>query len=145
MAIRRYTGTFRTRTDVMDNITPNNVVVTPTTGIAVPAGEFMPAAWLPVVWQGEASKDYFVISSGKVVSFDATGRVCPSGYKAIAAAATATTGIRLDHTIDLAVWGQQGAAHNRSGSSLALRTKTIVYYLPFESFFRWYSNQRFIF
>ena len=97
MAIKRYTGTFRTRTDVMDNITPNNVVVTPTTGIAVPAGEFKPAAWLPVVWQGEASKDYFVLSSGKVVSFDATGRICPSAYKAIAAAATADTDVLISY------------------------------------------------
>lgn len=97
MAIKRYTGTFRTRTDVMDNITPNNVVVTPTTGIAVPAGEFKPAAWLPVVWQGESSKDYFVLSSGKVVSFDATGRICPSAYKAIAAAATGTADVLLSY------------------------------------------------
>ena len=35
MAINRYNGTYRSRSDVMDNITPNNVVITPTTGIAV--------------------------------------------------------------------------------------------------------------
>ena len=33
----------------------------------------------PVVWQNEKSKDYFTISSGKVVSFDASGRIVPSG------------------------------------------------------------------
>lgn len=103
MAIKRYSSTYRTRTDVMDNITPNNVVVTPTTGIAVPAGEFKPAAWLPVVWQGDASKDYFVISSGKVVSFDITGRVCPTGYKAIAAGAAATGDTFVEYTsVDVA-------------------------------------------
>jgi hypothetical protein len=98
MAINRYNGTYRSRSDVMDNITPNNVVITPTTGIAVPAGEFKPSAWLPVVWQGEASKDFFTISSGKVVSFEATGRVCPSGYKAIAAAAAAVGDTFVEYT-----------------------------------------------
>ena len=116
MAIKRYTGTFRTRTDVMDNITPNNVVVTPTTGIAVPAGEFKPAAWLPVVWQGEASKDYFVLSSGKVVSFDATGRICPSAYKAIAAAATAVSDVLLTYA---AVDVTAGTEDIRTGAALA--------------------------
>lgn len=116
MAIKRYTGTFRTRTDVMDNITPNNVVVTPTTGIAVPAGEFKPAAWLPVVWQGEASKDYFVLSSGKVVSFDATGRVCPSAYKAIAAAATGTGDVLVSYA---AVDVSAGTEDIRTGAALA--------------------------
>ncbi len=116
MAIKRYNGTFRTRTDVMDNITPNNVVVTPTTGIAVPAGEFKPAAWLPVVWQGEASKDYFVLSSGKVVSFDATGRICPSAYKAIAAAATAGTNVLISYA---ATDVNAGTEDIRTGAALA--------------------------
>jgi hypothetical protein len=116
MAIKRYTGTFRTRTDVMDNITPNNVVVTPTTGIAVPAGEFKPAAWLPVVWQGEASKDYFVLSSGKVVSFDATGRICPSAYKVIAADAGAVSSVLLTYA---AVDVTAGTEDIRTGAALA--------------------------
>jgi hypothetical protein len=60
----------------MDNITPNNVVQS---NVSVPHGEWKPASWLPVVWQNEKSKDYFVISSGKVVSFDASGRIVPSG------------------------------------------------------------------
>jgi len=76
MAISRFTSRFKTRTDIMDNITPNNVVQT---NVSVPHGEWKPASWLPVVWQNEKSKDYFVISSGKVVSFDASGRVVPSG------------------------------------------------------------------
>jgi len=100
----------------MDNITPNNVVVTPTTGIAVPAGEFKPAAWLPVVWQGESSKDYFVLSSGKVVSFDATGRICPSAYKAIAAAATGVADVLLSYAAaDVSV----GTEDIRTGAALA--------------------------
>ena len=76
MAISRFSSRFKTRTDLMDNITPNNVVQS---NVSVPHGEWKPASWLPVVWQNEKSKDYFVISSGKVVSFDSSGRVVPSG------------------------------------------------------------------
>ena len=76
MAISRFQSQFKTRTDLMDNITPNNVVQM---NASVPAGEWKPASWLPVVWQNEKSKDYFTISSGKVVSFDASGRIVPSG------------------------------------------------------------------
>ena len=76
MAISRFTSRFKTRTDLMDNITPNNVVQA---NVSVPHGEWKPASWLPVVWQNEKSKDYFVISSGKVVSFDSSGRIVPSG------------------------------------------------------------------
>lgn len=78
MAIKRFSGSFRTRDDVFDNITPNNMVQPK---VSHPAGEWKPAAWLPVQWKGEASKDYFVISSGKVVSLDASGRVVPSGIR----------------------------------------------------------------
>jgi hypothetical protein len=76
MAISRFQSQFKARTDLMDNITPNNVVQM---NASVPAGEWKPANWLPVVWQNEKSKDYFTISSGKVVSFDASGRIVPSG------------------------------------------------------------------
>jgi len=76
MAISRFTSRFKTRTDIMDSITPNNVVQS---NVSVPHGEWKPASWLPVVWQNEKSKDYFVLSSGKVVSFDSSGRVVPSG------------------------------------------------------------------
>jgi hypothetical protein len=77
MTIRRFSGTWKTRDDVMDNITPNNVVQP---NVSVPAGEWKPAAWLPIVWTGEASKDSFVISSGKVVAFDGQGRIVPAGW-----------------------------------------------------------------
>ena len=76
MAISRFQSRFKTRTDLMDNITPNNVVQM---NASVPHGEWKPASWLPVVWQNEKSKDYFTISSGKIVSLDASGRVVPSG------------------------------------------------------------------
>jgi hypothetical protein len=70
----------------MDNITPNNVVQP---NVSVPAGEWKPAAWLPIVWTGEASKDSFVISSGKVVALDRQGRVVPAGYKKLFAGISA--------------------------------------------------------
>ena len=76
MAISRFQSALKVRTDMMDNITPNNTVQM---NASVPAGEWKPAAWLPTIWQNEASKDFFVISSGKVVSLDASGRVVPSG------------------------------------------------------------------
>jgi hypothetical protein len=89
MAISRFQSSFKVRTDLMDNITPNNVVQRE---VSTPAGEWKPAAWLPTVWQNEKSKDYFTISSGKVVSFDASGRIVPSGLlrKCLAAAAAGT-------------------------------------------------------
>jgi hypothetical protein len=83
MAISRFQSQFKTRTDIIDNITPNNVVQM---NASVPAGEWKPANWLPVVWQNDASKDYFTISSGKVVSFDASGRIVPSGLLRLAEA-----------------------------------------------------------
>ena len=76
MAISRFQSSFKVRTDLMDNMTPNNVVQRE---VSTPAGEWKPASWLPTIWQNEKSKDYFTISSGKVVSFDASGRIVPSG------------------------------------------------------------------
>lgn len=84
MSIDRFQSRFKTRNDLMDQITPNNVVQT---NVSVPAGEWKPAAWLPVIWQNQRSKDYFVMSAGKVVSFFADGRVVPAGLLARAAKA----------------------------------------------------------
>lgn len=95
MAVKRFSGSFRTRDDVFDNITPNNIVVAPTGGVAVPAGEFKPADWLPVAWQGTASKDYFVIGSGKVVSMTKRGEICLGGLRAIIDSGTAAVGDTL--------------------------------------------------
>lgn len=95
MAIRRFSGSWKTRDDVMDNITPNNVVQP---NVSVPAGEWKPAAWLPIVWTGEASKDSFVISSGKVVAFDGEGRIVPAGYAKIFGDAAALSTSVLTYT-----------------------------------------------
>ena len=94
MAISRFSSRFKTRTDLMDNITPNNVVQA---NVSVPHGEWKPASWLPVVWQNEKSKDFFVISSGKVVSFDASGRVVPSGLLRRCLDASAITDVIIDY------------------------------------------------
>ena len=98
MAIKRFNGSFRTRDDVFDNITPNNIVQPK---VSHPAGEWKPAAWLPVQWKTEASKDYFVMSSGKVVSLDRAGRVAPAGLRKIAPTA-AGTGLTFTQTITAA-------------------------------------------
>lgn len=95
MTIRRFSGTWKTRDDVMDNITPNNVVQP---NVSVPAGEWKPAAWLPIVWTGEASKDSFVISSGKVVAFDAQGRIVPAGWAKKWAALSAVGDAAITYT-----------------------------------------------
>lgn len=94
MAISRFTSRFKTRTDLMDNITPNNVVQA---NVSVPHGEWKPASWLPVIWQNEKSKDYFTISSGKVVSFDSSGRVVPSGLLRRCLDATAHDTVIIDY------------------------------------------------
>ena len=78
MAVSRYSSVLKRRTNILDNITPTPVVQDNT---RVPAGEWMPAAWLPIEWSSTVSEDSFVMSSGKVVSLDAEERVCPSGYR----------------------------------------------------------------
>lgn len=95
MAISRFQSRFKTRTDLMDNITPNNVVQM---NASVPHGEWKPASWLPVVWQNEKSKDYFTISSGKIVSLDASGRVVPSGLLRRCLDATAISDVIISYT-----------------------------------------------
>jgi hypothetical protein len=95
MAISRFQSRFKTRTDLMDHLTPNNVVQM---NASVPHGEWKPAAWLPVLWQNERNKDYFVMSAGKVVSLDGAGRVVPSGLLRRALAATAVTDVIVEYT-----------------------------------------------
>jgi hypothetical protein len=95
MAISRFQSRFKTRTDLMDHLTPNNVVQM---NASVPHGEWKPAAWLPVLWQNERNKDYFVMSAGKVVSLDGAGRVVPSGLLRRALAATAVADVILEYT-----------------------------------------------
>lgn len=96
MAIKRPNVSFKTRNDVFDSITPNCVVQPE---VAVPAGEWKPARYLPVQWVGEASKDGFIISKGKIVCFDNTGRVADMYFKAkCAASAVGDTVVTYDST-----------------------------------------------
>lgn len=96
MAIKRFSSSFKTRDDVFDSITPNNVVQP---NVAAPAGEWKPARYLPVQWTGSASKDAFTISSGKVVCLDNQGRVADMCLSATAAgAAHGDTLITYDST-----------------------------------------------
>ena len=78
MAVSRYTGALKRRTNVLSGVTPSPVVQRDT---ANPAGEWMPAAWLPIEWTDTVTQDSFVISSGKVVSIDRSERIVPSGYR----------------------------------------------------------------
>ena len=99
MAIKRPNVSFKTRNDVFDSITPNCVVQP---DVAVPAGEWKPARYLPVQWTGEASKDGFIISKGKVVCLDNAGRIADMFFKAQCAAAAATnTQIVVYDSIDV--------------------------------------------
>jgi len=47
-----------------------------------PAGEFKVADWLPVQRFDKHYEHYFVVSAGKIVAFDLSGRVVPAGLKA---------------------------------------------------------------
>ena len=81
MAIKRHSTNFNLREDIFDSITPNNVVQEE---IRAPAGEWKPAAWLPVQYtstSASAGTDAYVISSGKVVAFDTQNRVVPAGLR----------------------------------------------------------------
>ncbi len=79
MAVNRFSSSFKAKTDVFDQITPNTKYSSD--HIVTQAGEFRPAAWLPIVWVDAASDDAFVISSGKVVSMDTQGRIVPAGLR----------------------------------------------------------------
>lgn len=83
MAVKNYTASFKTRDDVFDNFTPKNVVQA---NVSAPAGEWKPAPWLPIQWEDTASKDSFVISSGKIVCLttDPLGYLVPATYKDLA-------------------------------------------------------------
>lgn len=81
MTIKRTDARFRVREDIFDSITPNCVVQE---DIRAPAGEWKPAAWLPIEWtqtNRDAGTDAFVCSKGKVVAMDAEGRIVPAGLR----------------------------------------------------------------
>jgi hypothetical protein len=107
MTIKRPNVSFKTRNDVFDSITPNSVVQPE---IAVPAGEWKPARYLPVQWTGEASKDAFIISKGKIVCFDNAGRIADMYFKAKAAAAQATTDVMVTYDSIDAEYGVHNVA-----------------------------------
>jgi len=83
MAINRPASNFRLREDIIDSITPN-VEVQPE--IRNPAGDWKPAAWLPIQWtttNASAGEDAFVTSAGKAVAFDKEGRLVPAGIRTL--------------------------------------------------------------
>lgn len=51
-----------------------------------PAGEFMPAPYLPAVRFNKYFEEYFVVSGGKIVALDSNGDVVPAGLRKEAAA-----------------------------------------------------------
>lgn len=81
MTVKRTNANFRLRNDVLDQITPKNVVQP---DIRAPHGPWRPAAWLPVVFTKtniQVGEDAFVCSSGKVVAMDTESYLVPAGQK----------------------------------------------------------------
>jgi hypothetical protein len=68
--------------DHVGNITPNVEY----SEAHRPHGEYIVADWLPVGRFEKHYENYFVVSSGKIVAFDRTGRVVPAGLKTAFAA-----------------------------------------------------------
>jgi hypothetical protein len=81
MAVNRFSSNFKERNDIFSSITPPIVI---NREISAPAGEWKPAAWLPIQFTKSniaVGTDAFVISTGKVVSLDREGRVVPAGLR----------------------------------------------------------------
>lgn len=99
---------FYVREDILDSITPNNVVQR---RVDAPHGNWRPAYWLPVQWTANnisAGTDAFVISSGKVVALDSESRVVPAGLRTALGGngvATAHTDVVLTYTSTDVNWG----------------------------------------
>ena len=105
MSVNRNSAQFRTREDIFDSITPNNVVQR---DVSAPHGEWKPAAWLPVIFTKSnigAGSDAFVISSGKVIGLDAENRVVPAGLRASLVDTFASTTAVLTYTTTDADYG----------------------------------------
>lgn len=68
--------------DHVGNITPNVEY----SEAHRPHGEYIVADWLPVGRFEKHYENYFVVSSGKIVAFDRSGRVVPAGLKTAFAA-----------------------------------------------------------
>lgn len=81
MTVKRFSTNFRERSDVIDQITPKNVVQR---DISAPAGNWKPATWLPVQFtktNTSVGTNGFVISSGKVVALDSQSKIVPAGQR----------------------------------------------------------------
>lgn len=91
MSLKRYSPTLKTRNDLVGEITPMVFLETPVDRPTCGHGSFLPAPWLPIQWQDEVSKDYFVMSSGKIVCFTDEGHLAPAGLKLAWAASTGLT------------------------------------------------------
>lgn len=76
MAINNYVANHK-QWDHVGSITPDIEI---SEGIR-PAEEFKPAGWLPVQRYDKHYEEWFVVSAGKVVALDKTGRVVPAGLK----------------------------------------------------------------
>lgn len=76
MSFNLYNATHKTW-DHVGNITPNVEY----SEAHRPHGEYMVADWLPVGRYEKYYENYFVVSAGKVVTFDRAGRVVPAGLK----------------------------------------------------------------
>lgn len=108
MPVTRFNSNFRLRSDVLDQITPKNLVQR---DISAPNGKWKPAAWLPVQFTKDniqAGSNAFVISSGKVVAMDTESRIIPAGLirtwsPAVTAGLAAAT--ILTYTATDADWG----------------------------------------
>lgn len=108
MAVNRHVTKFNLREDILDSITPSNTVQDE---VRAPAGEWKPAAWLPIQFtktNASAGTDAFVVSSGKVVALDTEGRVVPAGLRTALGGNSATSvfgSTVLTYTATDVTWG----------------------------------------
>ena len=118
MSVNRLSANFKARNDLQDQITPN--VEYSSDYKVIPAGEFVPAPWLPIVWKDEASKDAFVISKGKVVALTTEGHVVPAGLRTKLQSGLSYTADDVTHgVINLTTGSKVTAAVSYTGLQVA--------------------------
>lgn len=116
---KRYNPTLKTRNDLIGEITPLVWLSTPDDR---PYGPFIPAPWIPVEWQDDESKDWFILSSGKIVCLTTDGYVAPAGLRLVWATATGLTYTSDDYdneTIDITT----GEAYATDGTTTYTATQ----------------------
>lgn len=91
MSTKRYSPNLKTRNDLVSEIVPMVFLSNPVDRPNCGHSSFLPAPWLPIQWQDEVSKDFFVLSTGKIVCFDGEGHLAPAGLKLGWAASTGLT------------------------------------------------------